>query len=91
MNKTEFIKALSIKTGKTKKDTTIDVDAFLKTLKEALISDNKIQFIGDFSLSIADTKPRVCRNPKSGEEIQVPAGKKLKIKPGKIFIDEILS
>jgi len=87
MNKTEFIKALSIKTGKTKKDTTIDVDAFLKTLKEALISDNKIQFIGDFSLSIADTKPRVCRNPKSGEEIQVPVKNAVKFKCGKVLAD----
>lgn len=90
MNKTEFINNLSIKTGKTKKETAINVDSFLQTLKEALISENKISFIGDFSISVVDTKPRTCYNPKSREEIQVPAGKKLKIKPGKIFVDEVL-
>jgi len=90
MNKPEFIKIYSEKTQQSKKDSTIQVDAFLECLKNGLKSEGKVGFIGDVILEVKDTKPRTCRNPKSGEEIQVPAGKRLSIKCGKTFNTEVL-
>jgi len=90
LNKETFIANIALKTGKTKKESATDVDAFLQTLKEALISDGCVKFIGDFSLEKIDTKARVGRNPADGSEINIPAGKKLKLKVGKTFKDEIL-
>lgn len=90
MNKPEFINAYTIKTGQTKKDSAIQVDAFLQTLKESLISDNKVAFIGDLTLEVVPTNERKGINPSTKEEIIIPAGKKLRLKVGKIFKDEIL-
>jgi DNA-binding protein HU-beta len=90
MNKNDFINAYSIKTEKTKKESAILVDTFLETLKESLIAENKVAFIGDFSLEVVPTKERKGVNPATGEDLVIPAGKKLKFKIGKTFKDEIL-
>lgn len=90
MNKPDFIKTYAEKTQQTKKDSTIQVDAFLEIFKKALISDGKIQFIGDFSINVVDTKARKGINPSTGAEIEIPAGKRLKFKSGKTFDIEIL-
>jgi DNA-binding protein HU-beta len=90
LNKQTFINNYAEKTEQTKKIASVQVDAFIETLKQALISDNKIQFIGDFSINIVDTKARKGVNPGTGAEIDIPAGKKLKIKSGKTFDIEVL-
>jgi nucleoid DNA-binding protein len=38
-----------------------------------------------FGISIVERKPRMTRNPKTGEKIQLPARKKLKVKLAKEF------
>lgn len=90
MNKPEFINAYTIKTGKSKKDSAIDVESFLEVLRESLAEDGKIQFIGEWSMEVVPTKDRKGRNPSNGEEIIIPAGKRLKFKSGKTFDTEVL-
>ena len=90
MNKQTFINNYAEKTQQTKKIGGLQVDAFLQTLKEALISENKVSFIGDFSLEILPTNERKGVNPSTGAEIIIPASKKLKLKCGKTFNTEVL-
>jgi len=90
MNKQEFVNRIAIKTGETKKSVSTQVDTFLETLREVLIEENKIQFIGEWSMEVIPTKERKGRNPATSEEIIIPAGKRLKFKSGKTFDTEVL-
>lgn len=46
MNKNEFIDAVAAKSGLTKKDSKVAVDAVLDTLTEALVKKDSVAFIG---------------------------------------------
>ena len=65
------------------------VEDFFDILKEMLIEDNpytriEIRNFGVFESKPTKAKPR-ARNPKTNEEIYVPAHKKTRFKPGKIL------
>lgn len=81
MNKREFIDALAVKTGATKKDTDIVVGAFLDTIQEGLMEDGKVAFAGFGSFEVVERGSRKGRNPQTGEEIVIPAKKAVKFKP----------
>jgi DNA-binding protein HU-beta len=83
MNKNEFVNLYSENTGKTKKDSGIDVENFLTTLQEGLVTKGKVSFMDFLTLEIKDTKPRKGHNPQTGEEIDIPAGKRIGLKIGK--------
>lgn len=90
MNKTEFINAYAIEANTTKKDAGIAVDIFLQTLKNALVEEGKVSFMDNFSLEIAPTSERKGHNPATGEDLIIPAGKKIKFKASKNFKNEVL-
>lgn len=90
MNKQEFINKYSVKTQQTKKNSGEQVDAFLETLKESLAEEGKISFMDNFSLELVPTNERKGHNPATGEEITIPAGKKVKFKASKNFKNEVL-
>ena len=65
------------------------VEEFFDILKEMLIEDNpytriEIRNFGVFESKPTKAKPR-ARNPKTNEEIYVPAHKKTRFKPGKLL------
>lgn len=66
-----------------KQDTTVTaakqtVEALIEILTNELKAGNSIALRGFGTLKIVDTKPRVGRNPKTKEPIEIPAGKKVK-------------
>ncbi len=83
MNKVEFVDAVAGKTGLTKKDTKIAVDAFLEIIQESLSQGNSVQFVGFGTFMVADRAERKARIPGTGEQITVPAGKAVRFKVGK--------
>ncbi len=67
----------------------IMVEQFFDILKDMLIEDNpytriEIRNFGVFESKPTKAKPR-ARNPKTNEEIYVPAHKKTRFKPGKLL------
>lgn len=90
MNKTEFVNAYATKTKQTKKASGEQVDAFLQTLTEGLVEKGKVAFMDNWSLEITSTNERKGHNPATGEEITIPAGKKVKFKASKNFKNEVL-
>jgi len=87
MNKQEIITKMSEITGGTKVEAEKYLGAFLKSIEYAIENKEKFNVIGYFSLDTITKAPRVCRNPKSGEEIQVPAKNVIKFKCGKVLAD----
>ena len=89
MNKAELIKAAAEKAGLSKKDTEAAVDAAIKAITEALAAGDKVQLVGFGSFEIRARAARIGRNPKTKEEIKIPASKVPAFKPGKALKDAV--
>lgn len=83
MNKQEFITLMANETGLSKKDINKAIDAYHKIVEEALVKGDKVQFVGFGTYEVAERAARSGRNPHTGEEIKIAAGKSPKFKPGK--------
>ena len=65
------------------------IQDFIDTIIEELAKGNKIE-LRDFGiLKTSQKKNRTGRNPKSGEEVQVPAKKIVKFKAGKLMRERV--
>lgn len=89
MNKFELITNIAEKAEMTKVDTEKVLKAFIETVTEELKSGGKIQLVGFGTFEVAERAARKGRNPKTGEEIQIPASKSPKFKFGKAFKDTV--
>ncbi len=83
MNRSELIDAVSDRSGVSSGD----VDATLKGLFEVVAGvvakgDDKITLPGFLSFEQVDRAARTGRNPQTGERIDVPASKAVKISAG---------
>ena len=89
MNKAELITTVSEKSGVSKKDSTAVLDALIESITEALKAKDKVALVGFGTFETQEREARVGRNPKTGEEIKIPASISPKFKPGKPFKDAI--
>ena len=89
MNKTELIAATAEKANLSKKDTEAAVNAVIDVITEALKKGDKVQLVGFGSFETRERAARVGRNPKTKEEIKIPASKVPAFKPGKALKDAI--
>lgn len=87
MNKKEFVNAIAEKTGATKKDAAIFVDAYNETVKSAVASGEKVSFVGFGTFAAADRKARDYKNPQTGEVVHADAKKVVKFRAGSDFAD----
>ena len=89
MNKTELINAVAEKTELSKKDADAAVSAVFEAVTEALAREEKVQLVGFGAFEVKTRAERVCRNPKSGDTIKIPASKTPVFKAGKALKDAV--
>ena len=89
MNKTELIAAVAAKTGLTKKDAERVVSATFETLTDSLKKGDKVQVSGFGIFEVKTREARVGRNPRTKEEIKIPATKLPAFKASKTLKDAI--
>ena len=89
MNKKEFIDAVSEKTGLSKKDAKLALEASLDVITETLKKKEVISFIGFGTFSTAERAARTARVPGTGAEINVPASTVAKFKVGKALKEAV--
>ena len=89
MNKAELITAVAEKTGLPKKDPEKAVTAAFDTIVDTLVSGEKVQMVGFGVFDIKERGVRVGRNPKTREEIEIPATKVPFFKAGKALKDAV--
>lgn len=89
MFKTDLINAIATKTGNTKAATELFLDSFVETILESLKKGNDVSLIGFGSFKVIKTKAKKGRNPRTGKEIKIPAGKKVKFTVGKTLKDSV--
>lgn len=89
MNKTEFINAVSAKSGLSKVDSKKAVEAFVETVSEELKSGGKVALLGFGSFSVTEKSARKGVNPKTKQPISIPARKSVKFKAGSELADTV--
>ena len=87
MNKTELINAVAEKAALSKKDAEAAVTAALDAVAAALAEGDEVRLVGFGTFEVKHRKARMGRNPKTKEEIQIPATKVPAFKPGKALKD----
>ncbi len=89
MNKAELIAAVAEKTGLSKKDTEKVVNATFDSITETLETGEKVQLVGFGVFDVKERGVRVGRNPKTKEEIEIPATRVPSFKAGKALKEAI--
>ena len=64
-------------------DIELAVNLIINTLSEAIARDERIEVRGFGAFSLHHLKPRIGRNPKTGEPVTLPARRSIHFKPGK--------
>jgi len=83
MTKTELIENVAQEADMTKKEASLAVNAVLDTIEKALKNEDSVALPGFGTFSVRERSERKGRNPQTGEEITIPAGKAVRFKAGK--------
>ncbi len=89
MNKAELVAAVAEKTGLSKKDSEKAVNAAFDAISETLVEGGKVQLVGFGSFETKTRNARVGRNPRTKEEIEIPASRMPAFKAGKALKDAV--
>lgn len=89
MNKTELVAAIAEKAALTKKDAEKALAAATEAVAEALATGDKVQIIGFGTFEVKKREARVGRNPRTKQEIKIPASKTPIFKAGKALKDKV--
>jgi DNA-binding protein HU-beta len=83
MIKIDIVNRVADRTGVPKQKAEQVVDALLDAMKHALAAGKRIELRGFGVFVVKPRKRGIGRNPRTGEEVPIPAGKTIRFKPGK--------
>ncbi|MGC9001233.1 HU family DNA-binding protein [Caldisericum sp.] len=83
MTKEELVRAIAEKAGTTKTVAERCLNAFMETVEEVLKKNGEIRLVGFGTFKVVQRKERKGKNPKTKEDITIPAKKVVKFQPGK--------
>lgn len=89
MNKSELINAVVEKTDVNKKDVEKAVSALFDTIVEQVANGDDIRIVGFGTFECRERKERTGVNPRTKEQITIPASKVPAFKAGKAFKDAV--
>lgn len=89
MTKTELTEKIASQAGLTKADAGRALDAMVDSVKAALKKNQKVTLVGFGTFYVSKRKSRKGRNPRTGQEIKIPAMKVPKFTAGKMLKDAI--
>jgi len=90
MVKSELIRALNEKlTGHQLDDVELALNCLLKCMADGLVQGERIEIRGFGGFDLHHRAPRIARNPRTGEAVELPAKTVLRFKPGKDMKDRV--
>ncbi|MCX7988548.1 MAG: HU family DNA-binding protein [Thermodesulfovibrio sp.] len=89
MTKADLIGKVASKAELTKAEAAKALDATIEAIKEALKKGEKVTLVGFGSFYVTKRKARKGRNPRTGQEIKIPATKIPKFSAGKSLKDAV--
>lgn len=81
--KLDIVNEVVSRTGITKTRAEIAVETVFDSLKKALAGGDRIELRGFGVFNVKARKTGVGRNPRTGQEVDIPPGKAVRFKPGK--------
>ena len=89
MNKMDLIAAVAEETELSRTKATEVVDAVFTTIEAALKKQEEVRLVGFGTFATAQRKAGMGRNPRTGEEMQIPASVTVRFKAGKGLRDAV--
>lgn len=89
MNKNDLIAAVASDASLSKADASRAVDCVFDSITKALKGGTEVRLVGFGTFSVSQRKASVGRNPRTGEQINIPASKQPKFKAGKGLKDAL--
>ena len=89
MNKADLVSAVADKAGLSKKDSEKAVNAAFDVISDELVKGGKVQLVGFGSFETKERSARIGRNPRTKEEIEIPASRVPLFKAGKSLRDAV--
>ena len=83
MNKNDLVSEVAKKSGLSKTDATKATDALFAAITSSLKKAEEVRLVGFGTFSVAERSATKGRNPRTRQEITIPASKRPKFKPGK--------
>ena len=91
MNKTELIDAIAQDCDLSKASAQRALESLLDHVIKTVSKGDSVQLVGFGTFSGGSRAARTGRNPRTGEDIQIPAAKTVKFSVGKAFKDAVNS
>ena len=82
ITKTELVASIASATGESQATVGRVVDGLFSAVSEAVAKGEKVTIPGFLSFEQVATAARTGRNPQTGEEIKIAAGKRVKVTAG---------
>ena len=82
MNKNDLITSVAESSGLSKADAGRAVDGVFNSIASAMASGDDVRIVGFGSFVVANRAASTGRNPRTGEEIKIPASKQPKFRAG---------
>ena len=89
LTKQELAEKYAKKFGERRNKSAEIIGNVIEIIHDACVKDGGVKFIGEFSLEVKEVGERKGRNPKTGEEIVIPAHKAVKATIGKALKDAV--
>lgn len=89
MNKNDLVSAVAASSGLSKGDAASAVDAVFDEITNALKGGDDVRLVGFGTFAVSHRAASKGRNPRTGEEINIPASKQPKFKAGKGLKDAV--
>lgn len=89
MTKADLIARMAEVGGLSKADAERGLNAFLKVAEEVLKNEGRLALTGFGSFTVEKRNARTGRNPRTGEELHIPACNVVKFKPGKLLKESV--
>ncbi|WP_022852543.1 HU family DNA-binding protein [Thermodesulfatator atlanticus] len=82
MNKAELVNRMAEIANLPKTTAEKALNAFMEAVTESLKNGEKVTLVGFGTFMVVERAERMGRNPRTGEQIKIPARKVVKFKPG---------
>jgi DNA-binding protein HU-beta len=89
MTKGEFIEAVAERAGLSRSEAAKAVDAVIETVTATLAAGESVSFTGFGVFKTSDRAARTGVNPRTGEAVQIPAGRVARFTAGKNLKDAV--
>lgn len=85
LTKAELIESIYEKIGFSKKEASDIVELIFETLKTTLEKGEKVKISGFGNFVVRQKRPRIGRNPQTGQEIEISSRRVLTFKPSQVL------